>query len=132
MNSKIQVVIISPDKMKVCHVIEMSFAVIKICCSAINPIIPDINVISIWLKLATIVTEMVFNLFPSGKYSTLPKYSPILYGVETEKDTPDSTAFNDLKKDIAWMSLITSFHFKASIPQFTKTSAAALNRYIIL
>lgn len=47
-----------------------------------------------WLMLEIMLTEITFNLLPSGIYIIRPKYSPTLLGIVTDTDTPDNTALN--------------------------------------
>ena len=64
----------------------------------ISPITPMSNVMMSWLILQAMVSEIVFSRLPSCIYKILPRYSPTLLGVLTEKDTPDKTALKALRK----------------------------------
>ena len=63
-----------------------------------SPIKQIQSVTSNWLLLQTMVNEIAFNRFPSFIYNTRPKYSPTLFGVVTENETPEKMAFNDFIK----------------------------------
>lgn len=67
--------------------------------------------------LPAMVREIAFNRLPSFMYNTRPRYSPTLLGVVTEKDTPDKTALQAVKKLIGCMRRTTSIHFTDSIDQ---------------
>ena len=58
-------------------------------------------------------------------------YSPTLFGVLTEKETPDNTALNDLRKLISCIRLTEIFHLIASNDQFTIINNTTATRLMI-
>jgi len=83
------------------------------------PTNPANKVIMVWLRLPTIVNAIPFNRCPSSRYTTLPTYSPIRFGVFTANDCPVKTALNAFIKEILSIERTRTCHFLASMPQFT-------------
>ncbi len=111
--------------MNLCHTVLINCASVKYDFNTIKPIRPTNKVINIWLKLAISVMAIIFNLLPSGIYIIRPKYSPTLFGVVTEKETPDNTALKDCMKLIGCITATAIFHLTASRPQFNNMSKQA-------
>ena len=78
-----------------------------------------------WLMLPKIVNGMASNRFSSFTYNILPPYSPTRFGVSMVILQPANTLLNAVSNENFSKGSMSICHLRASIPQFTHTSAHA-------
>ena len=90
---------------------------------------PALKVIVSWLMLLRNISTEALTLLPSGRYSTLPKNSPIRFGVSMVKLSPAITLLMAVLNGVGVTWEVSICHLRDSRPQFKNIKRIAAIKY---